>query len=244
MGHDDDPCVRAPDVDADGGGDADVDSTASGGTDAGVDANADGDPDSGAGSDGVDAGGEDRPVEVGDGRRKHVRLVTAGGEQVEHGDVFLRHSVSEFAVSESSSFEEGVTTRYRKADLARVEVTQHHPMCFITTAAAGEGPTLDALRGFRDDALAPSPAGRALLAVYDGVSPSVAATLVRHPDARTTRGVRRLVEFCGGLARRRESSDDPAVRTGLTLLLTALYAVGVAFAVAGACGIRLRGRTE
>lgn len=193
-----------------------------------------------AGGSDADASAEDRPVEVGDGRRKHVTVVTAGGDRTDHGNVFLRHSVSEFAVSESPSFEEDETTRYEKADLARVEVTQHHSACFITTAAAGEGPTLDALRGFRDDALAPSPAGRAFLAAYDAVSPPVAATLARHPDARTTRGVRRLVEFCGELARYRTASDAAAVRTGLTLLLTALYAAGVAFAVAGACGLRLR----
>ena len=219
MGHDDDS--RTPVTGADDAG---------GGRDADADA------------DGADGSDEDRPVEVGDGRRKHVTVVTAGGDRTDHGDVFLRHSVSEFVVSESPSFEEGETTRYRKADLARVEVTQHHSACFITTAAAGEGPTLDALRGFRDDALAPSPAGRALLSVYDAVSPSVAATLSRHPDARTTRGVRRLVEFCGELARRRTASDAAAVRTGLTFLLTALYAVGVAFAVVGECGLRLRER--
>ena len=204
-----------------------------------------GDADRSDGDGGGDSGADaDRPVEVGDGRRKHVAVVTAEGERTEHGDVFLRHSAAEFVVSESPSFDEADATRYRKADLARVEVTQHHSSCFITTAAAGEGATLDALREFRDDALAPSPVGRALLAVYDGVSPSVAATLARHPDVRTTRGVRWLVDRCGRLARRRDEADSTAVRTALTLLLTALYAVGVAFAVAGACAVRLCERLD
>ncbi len=235
MHRDDDSGATGP-GDADPGGgdesdDADVEADA-------VEVDAEQNP----GDDGDVDGDDDRPVEVGDGRRKHVTLVTAAGERVEHGDVFLRHSVSAFAVSPSASFEEGETTRYPKTDLARVEVTQHHASCFITTAAAGEGPTLDALRGFRDDALAPRSAGRALLAVYDAVSPPVAATLARHPDARTARGVRWLVDRCGSLARRRAESESAAVRAALSLLLTALYAVGVAFAVAGACGLRLRDR--
>jgi hypothetical protein len=176
--------------------------------------------------------------EVGDGRLKHVRVVTASGKRIEHGEVYLRHADDEFVVSPDDEFPPADTTRYPKADLLRVEVTQHHAGCFITTATAGEGPTLAALRGFRDDALARTPPGRALVGVYYRTSPPVARTLERHPDSRTARVVRRLVERCGGLARRRERSESGLARFVLSVLLTALYVLGMVVAVVGHGGIR------
>ncbi|MFC6988987.1 CFI-box-CTERM domain-containing protein [Haloplanus sp. GCM10025708] len=174
---------------------------------------------------------DDGPVEVGDGREKHVTVVTEAGTEVTHGDVYLRHSEEGFAVSPEAEFPAAETTRYRKANLERVEVTQHHAACFITTATAGDGPTLDALRGFRDGVMTASRPGRALLWVYDAVSPPIAATLARHPDARSTRLVRWLVERCGAVARRREESGATG-RTLRSLSLTALYVVGVCLAAA------------
>ncbi|MFB6124044.1 MAG: CFI-box-CTERM domain-containing protein [Haloferacaceae archaeon] len=183
---------------------------------------------------------DDEPVEIGDGRQKHVAVVTAAGEEISHGDVYLRHSEAAFVVSPESEFPASETTRYRKENLDRVEVTQHHAGCFITTATAGDGPTLDALRGFRDDVLTASPPGRALLRTYDAVSPPIAATLARHPDARSTRLVRRLVERCGTIARRREGSS-PAARAFRSLSLTALYVVGVCLATAAHLWLATRG---
>ena len=191
----------------------------------------------------VDDGAEQ--VALGDSRQKHVAVVTAAGTREEHGDVYLRHAADRFEVSPDPSFPADETTVYPKDHLARVEVTQHHAACFITTAAAGEGPTLDALRGFREDALRPSPVGRLLLAGYDAVSPPVARTLARHPSARTTRAVRWLVDACAGLARRRAASGRRPVRAAYALVLTAAYVAGVALAVAGSATLWLgeaRGR--
>lgn len=198
----------------------------------------------------TESGGEDGPertpaddVEaVGDGRKKHVSVRTRAGKEFDHGDVYLRHSETEFVVSPDAEFPPDETTRYRKADLARVDVTQHHSSCFVTTATAGEGRTLSLLREFRDDVMAPSRAGRGLLVVYDAVSPPVAATLAAHPDATGTRAVRRLVERCGSLADRRRRAA-PAGRVALSCALVALYVVGVclALAVHGWLSLRERG---
>jgi hypothetical protein len=185
---------------------------------------------------------ETGPTAVGDGRKKHVSVRTRANEHHDHGDVYLKHSSAAFLVSPESSFPDEMTTRYAKDDLSRVAVTQHHSMCFITTATAGDGPALDALRGFRDDALVGSAPGRALVATYDAVSPPIAATLSRHPEATTTQVVRWLVRRCGVLARRR-TRVSPITRTALTGLLIVLYVVGVACAAVGHLAIRYRERS-
>lgn len=183
-------------------------------------------------------GGE--PTEIGDRREKHVTVVTRAGERVEHGDVYFRHSATTFAVSSEPEFREADTERYAKESLLRVEVTQHHAACFITTATAGESDALDVLRGFRDDAMGRSPIGRALVGLYYAVSPPVADTLARHPRARTTRTVRWLVERCASLARRRAAARSRSARLSLSILLTLAYGIGLAIAVAGHACIRAR----
>ena len=184
---------------------------------------------------------ESMPVAVGDSREKHVSVRTQSGERHDHGNVYLKHSSMAFFVSSDVSFPDAATTRYPKDDLSRVEVMQHHSMCFITTATAGDGPTLDALREFRDGSLTRSLPGRALVAVYYAVSPPIAATLSCHPEAMTTRFVRWLVHRCGSLARRRKRSS-PAVRALLTAMLVALYVLGVGCAALGHVAIRVRER--
>lgn len=178
---------------------------------------------------------------VGDGRKKHLTVVTTDGQRHEHGEVYLKHSVGAFVVSTDFEFPEDDSHRYEKADLARAEIRQHHAACFITTAAAGEGPTLDALRGFRDGAMTPTAPGRALVAVYERVSPPIAATIEDHPDSLTARAVGSLVEGCGTLARYREGASG-ATRTALSLLLTLLYVVGVTVALVGHLLVRGRER--
>lgn len=178
---------------------------------------------------------------VGDGRTKHVTVLTGDGELREHGDVYVKHSADAYLVSPTFQFPESETIRYEKADCERVTITQHHSSCFITTAAAGEGETLDSLRSFRDEALAATPAGRALVAVYERISPPVAATLAAHPGGRTAGAVRLLVERCGALADRRRRAG-PVGRIGFTWLLTALYVVGVCIALAGHVAVTARAR--
>ena len=169
---------------------------------------------------------------VGDGRRKYVEVVTADGDRHEHGDSYLRETEAAFLVSTAPGFPRGETVTYGKDDLARVSVEQHHSSCFITTAVAGEEETLAALRGFRDDALAPSPAGRPLVTLYEAVSPPIAATLAASPDGATARAVRRLVRTCARLARRRERAAPPR-SAAIGALLVAIYAVGLAVASVG-----------
>lgn len=169
---------------------------------------------------------------VGDGRQKYVEVLTADGERHEHGDAYLRQSDEVFLVSPEPTFPAGDTVTYRKTEVTRVSVEQHHSACFITTAVAGEERTLAALRGFRDGTLERSPLGRPLVALYERVSPPVAATLAARPDGPTARVVRGLVRRCAGLARRRETATPP-MRSALTVLLVALYVVGVAVAAAG-----------
>jgi hypothetical protein len=185
--------------------------------------------------------GESGPTAVGDGRQKHVSVHTLTDDHHDHGNVYLKHSSVAFFVSPDASFPDGETTQYAKSDLSRVEVTQHHSMCFITTATAGDGPALDALRGFRDDALVRSTPGRALVAIYNSVSPPIAATLSRHPEATTTRVVRWLVRRCGALARRRTHAS-PVARAPLTVVLVALYVIGVTCAALGHLAIRVQER--
>lgn len=192
-----------------------------------------------------DSSGDDELPGVGDGREKHVTVVTRDGERREHGEVYLRHTDDAFVVSQDANFSEAETYRYAKADLVRLEVGQHHSACFITTAAAGEGPTLDALRGFRDDAMARTLPGRALVRLYYVVSPPVAETLERHPDSRTARVVRWLVGRCARLARRREAADTAATRLAVSVVVTVAYAIGLALAVFGHACIRLsEGRSD
>ncbi|AXG10301.1 CFI-box-CTERM domain-containing protein [Haloplanus rubicundus] len=179
---------------------------------------------------------------VGDGREKHVLVVTASGKEIDHDEVFLRHTETEYLVCADPDFPPGETTRYRKENIDRVKITQHHSNCFITTAAAGEGPTLDSLRGFRADVMTPTRSGRALLRVYEALSPPIAATLDRHPEAAATRLVRWLVGRCGSLADRRRASTADGERAVLSLALIGLYVVGICVAALGHGWLRGRER--
>lgn len=178
------------------------------------------------------------PGDVGDDREKFVRVTLASGDQVEHGDVYFRYTDEEFIVAPSMEFEEEETARYRKGEAVRVEIIQHHAACFVTTAVAGEGETLDALRGFRDDVLGRSLPGRALAGLYYAVSPPVARTLERHPGSHTAAAVRWFVGQCAGLVARRER--HPRLRAPLSALVTLLYVVGLLVAAAGTVLIRAR----
>jgi subtilisin len=183
-------------------------------------------------------GGE--PTGVGDDREKYVEVLARSGERTEHFESYLRHTTEAFLVSTDDSFPADRTTRYAKADLLRVEITQHHSLCFITTATMGNDETLDSLRTFRDDVLRSTPLGRALVGVYYRLSPPIARTLSRHPTARTTRSVRQLVEYSGSLERRRQDASSRFHRRVLAVVLTLVYAFGVCRALAGHVAIGLR----
>jgi hypothetical protein len=171
-------------------------------------------------------------------------VVTASGKEIDHDEVYIRHTETEYLVCSDTDFRPAETTRYRKENVDRVKITQHHSSCFITTATTGEGPTLDSLRGFRADVMAPSRAGRALLRVYEAISPPIAATLGRHSDAVPTRLVRGLVERCGDLADRRRAATGDGERAVLSLVLIGFYVVGVCLGALAHGWLRARERVS
>jgi subtilisin family serine protease len=71
-------------------------------------------------------------------------------------------------------------------------------LCFIATAAYGSAwhPHVESLRRFRDDRLRPIAAGRAAIALYEAVSPPIAAFIAPRPTLRAiTRGALSPVVF-------------------------------------------------
>lgn len=111
--------------------------------------------------------------------------------------------------------------------------------CFITTATVGESETLDSLRRFRDESMAATPVGRALVGVYYRISPPIAATLERHPESYTVRVGRRLVDRCGSLSDAQAQTESRLWSAVLGTVLTALYSLGVGIAVWGYAVMRL-----
>jgi subtilisin len=111
--------------------------------------------------------------------------------------------------------------------------------CFITTATVGESETLDSLRRFRDESMAATPVGRALVWVYYRISPPIAATLERYPESYTVRIGRRLVDRCGSLSDTQAQTDSRLWSAVIGTVLTALYALGVGIAIWGYTVIRL-----
>ena len=116
--------------------------------------------------------------------------------------------------------------------------------CYITTATAGESDTLDSLRRFRDESMAATPVGRALVGLYYKISPPIADTLAAHPESRTSRAVRTLVDVCSDLSDRQDETESRVESVALGATLTALYTVGIAVGAGGHAGISLRERIE
>lgn len=58
-------------------------------------------------------------------RRGSVDLRTRGGDRVHHDEVFVRYDSDVFVLCPDESFPEEATERYRKADVAWIEV--RHP---------------------------------------------------------------------------------------------------------------------
>ena len=112
--------------------------------------------------------------------------------------------------------------------------------CFITTATAGEGETLESLRRFRDESMAATPLGRGLVGVYYRISPPIAETLARHPDSRSVTACRKIVESCASLADAQEETDSRVKRASLGVVLTALYLAVVAVGAGSHAGITVR----
>lgn len=112
--------------------------------------------------------------------------------------------------------------------------------CYITTAAAGEGRTLNSLRRFRDESMSSTPVGRRLIALYYAISPPIADTLQRHPDSRTTQACRRIVDTCASLSDAQADTESTTGSVALAMVLTMLYVVGILFGVGGHAGITAR----
>ena len=116
--------------------------------------------------------------------------------------------------------------------------------CFITTATAGEGQTLTSLRRFRDDSMATTPLGRAMIQLYYKISPPIADTLAAHPESRTARACRRIVDVCASLSDKQSQTDSRVKSASLGVALTMLYMVGIAVGAGGHAGISSREMIE
>ena len=116
--------------------------------------------------------------------------------------------------------------------------------CFITTATAGESDELDSLRRFRDESMAATPLGKALVGLYYKISPPIADTLAAHPESRTTRATHKLVELCASISDAQDETDSRVKSASLGAALTLLYTVGIAVGASGHAGITLRERIE
>ena len=116
--------------------------------------------------------------------------------------------------------------------------------CYITTATAGEGDTLDSLRRFRDESMAATPLGKALVGLYYRISPPIADTLAAHPDSLTTHATREIVEFCAKLSDRQAETDSKVASATLGVVLTMLYLVSIGVGASGHAGISVRERIE
>ena len=116
--------------------------------------------------------------------------------------------------------------------------------CYITTATAGESDTLDSLRRFRDESMAATPLGKALVGLYYRISPPIADTLTAHPDSFTTRTTREIVEACAKLSDRQEATDSKVASATLGTVLTLLYLVSIIVSASGHAGISVRERIE
>lgn len=180
----------------------------------------------------------DLPGDVGDDREKFVRVTIQSGEEIEHSDVYFRYTDQEFIISPTMDFEDDEITRYSKAETRRVEILQHHPKCFITTAVTQDEQSLHLLRGFRDDVLIPTRGGRILVSLYEHVSPSVARTLTRFPESRLTAVIRWFVHQSANLEqRRRNHAKLPRIYIPL---IVGMYSVGLLTAICGTGMLQLR----
>jgi subtilisin len=111
--------------------------------------------------------------------------------------------------------------------------------CYITTATAQEGGTLNSLRRFRDQSMAATPVGRGLVGLYYRISPPIAKTLERHPESRTARACRTLVQKCAAISDAQDETESRTKSASLGVVLTMLYMVGIAVGVGGHAGINL-----
>ena len=116
--------------------------------------------------------------------------------------------------------------------------------CFITTATAGEGHTLNSLRRFRDESMVATPVGRGLVGLYYRISPPIAETLERHPESLTSRTTRKIVDVCASLSDSQARTDSRVTSASLGVALTTLYMVGIAVGASGHAGISLRERIQ
>jgi hypothetical protein len=134
-----------------------------------------------------------------------------------------------------------VTDGFGRTDSAEqyINVEGGGGFCFITTATANEGETLDSLRQFRDDSMATTPVGRGLVGLYYRISPPVARAMARHPEGRTARLGRWYVRQCAALSERKRDLDSRVASVALGVLITGIYVAGVIIAVAMAAGIRI-----
>ncbi len=116
--------------------------------------------------------------------------------------------------------------------------------CFITTATAGEGETLDSLRRFRDESMSATPVGRGLVELYYRISPPIADTLADHPESLTSRTTRKIVDVCASLSDEQERTESRLKSASIGVALTTLYVAGIAVGAGGHAGITAREKID
>ena len=116
--------------------------------------------------------------------------------------------------------------------------------CFITTATAGEGDTLDSLRRFRDESMSATPVGRGMVGLYYQISPPIADTLARHPESRTTKACSKIVDVCASISDAQDETDSRVKSASLGVALTGLYMAGIVVGASGHAGITAREQLE
>ncbi|PSP80856.1 serine protease [Halobacteriales archaeon QS_1_68_20] len=112
--------------------------------------------------------------------------------------------------------------------------------CYITTATADDTSKLNSLRRFRDESMAATPLGRGMVGLYYKISPPIAETLKRHPESRTARACRRIVDACASLSDRQEETESTVESASLGAALTMLYVLGILVGAGGHASINLQ----
>lgn len=146
-------------------------------------------------------------------------------------------------LNDSTTYEfRAVATGGGDSDVGAVSsfTTDEDGGCFITTATVREQETLDSLRRFRDQSMATSPVGRAMVGLYYRISPPIADTLDRHPASRTATSTRRIIQRCASLSDQQAETESRAKQTMLGVMLTMFYIVGLTVATTGHAAIRTK----
>lgn len=116
--------------------------------------------------------------------------------------------------------------------------------CFITTATHEHPETLDSLRRFRDQSMAKTTIGKALISLYYQISPPIAKTLETNPNSITANLTRSIVRRCAKLSNRQNDTGSMTLSALLAIYLTLWYIVGLILASTGHLYIQTKNKIQ